>query len=370
MAAGDGRRGDHGRPAGRPRPTRSTPRSSSGRPFVVDVKVNRDTAVPLIGTWQFPPIVQAEPTFGRRRWSPEPGSSSTSRSRRSSGRSASSRRSCSTPSTRRVGGVLIKGPSGTGKSTAVRGLAELLPEIDVVADCPFSCDPAAPCCGLQPARATELPVVRRRRRIVDLPLNATEDRVAGSVDVARALKRGRAGARAGPARGGEPRDPLRRRDQPPRRPPDGHPARRGGARRQRRRARGRLDLAPGAVPARRDDERGGGRAAAADRRPDRAARSRSRRSREPDARAEIMRRREAFTADPPRWLPRVGGRAGRAARAASPRRRSCSRRCACRTRSTRRSRGSSSAPASRATAPTSRSSSARRRSPRSTAATR
>ena len=44
-----------------------------------------------------------------------------------------------------VGGVLIEGPSGTGKSTAVRGLAALLPEIDVVADCPFSCDPAAPC---------------------------------------------------------------------------------------------------------------------------------------------------------------------------------------------------------------------------------
>ena len=42
-----------------------------------------------------------------------------------------------------VGGVLIVGPAGTGKSTAVRGLAELLPEIDVVADCPFSCSPAA-----------------------------------------------------------------------------------------------------------------------------------------------------------------------------------------------------------------------------------
>ena len=39
---------------------------SSGRPTVLDVKVNRDTAVPLIGTWQFPPIVQAEPTFGKR----------------------------------------------------------------------------------------------------------------------------------------------------------------------------------------------------------------------------------------------------------------------------------------------------------------
>src|SRR2546425_3099797 len=87
-----------------------------------------------------------------------------------------------------VGGVLVKGPSGTGRSTAVRGLAELLPEIDVVADCPFSCDPAAPCPSCQTRE--ERPVARRRRRIVDLPLNATEDRVAGSVDIARALKEG------------------------------------------------------------------------------------------------------------------------------------------------------------------------------------
>jgi Mg-chelatase subunit ChlI len=87
-----------------------------------------------------------------------------------------------------VGGVLIVGPAGTGKSTAVRGLAELLPEIDVVADCPFSCDPVDPC-PICLAR-DELPVARRRRRIVDLPLNATEDRVAGTVDIARALKEG------------------------------------------------------------------------------------------------------------------------------------------------------------------------------------
>jgi Mg-chelatase subunit ChlI len=91
-----------------------------------------------------------------------------------------------------VGGVLVAGPSGTGKSTAVRGLAALLPEIDVVADCSFSCDPARPCpaCVARVERGEELPVVVRRARIVTLPLNATEDRVAGSIDIARALREG------------------------------------------------------------------------------------------------------------------------------------------------------------------------------------
>jgi len=88
--------------------------------------------------------------------------------------------------------VLIEGPSGTGKSTAVRGLAALLPEIDVVADCPFSCDPAEPCrvCASRRDAGEELAVARRRIRVVTLPLNATEDRVAGSVDIARALREG------------------------------------------------------------------------------------------------------------------------------------------------------------------------------------
>jgi Mg-chelatase subunit ChlI len=88
-----------------------------------------------------------------------------------------------------VGGLLVSGPSGTAKSTAVRALAELLPEIDVVADCPFMCDPAAPACPSCTSRA-ELPVRRRRRRVVTLPLNATEDRVAGTIDMARALTDG------------------------------------------------------------------------------------------------------------------------------------------------------------------------------------
>jgi len=95
--------------------------------------------------------------------------------------------------------VLIAGPSGTGKSTAVRGLAALLPEIDVVADCPFSCDPVRPCaaCLDRRDRGEELPVVSRRTRIVTLPLNATEDRVAGSVDIAKALREGVAALQPG-----------------------------------------------------------------------------------------------------------------------------------------------------------------------------
>jgi Mg-chelatase subunit ChlI len=91
-----------------------------------------------------------------------------------------------------IGGLLIKGQSGTAKSTAVRGLAALLPEIDVVADCAWSCSPVEPCrsCAARVAEGAELPVVTRRRRIVTLPLNATEDRVAGTVDIARALREG------------------------------------------------------------------------------------------------------------------------------------------------------------------------------------
>ena len=91
-----------------------------------------------------------------------------------------------------IGGLLVKGPSGTAKSTAVRGLAALLPEIEAVADCPWSCSPLDPCrpCAERGSEGAELPRVRRRRRIVNLPLNATEDRVAGTIDIGRALREG------------------------------------------------------------------------------------------------------------------------------------------------------------------------------------
>ncbi|MCD6505119.1 magnesium chelatase subunit D family protein [Candidatus Poribacteria bacterium] len=92
-------------------------------------------------------------------------------------------------------GVLIKGERGTAKSTAVRALADLLPDIEVVADCPFNCHPTdrSMQCGLCAERAEageELPVIRRKMRVVDLPLGATEDRIAGTLDIEKALKEG------------------------------------------------------------------------------------------------------------------------------------------------------------------------------------
>ena len=94
-----------------------------------------------------------------------------------------------------IGGVLIRGERGTAKSTAARALAALLPEIDVVADCPFRCDPhdaRALCdrCRERVAAGETLPVARRRTRMVDLPVSATEDRVVGTLDIERAIQLG------------------------------------------------------------------------------------------------------------------------------------------------------------------------------------
>lgn len=94
-----------------------------------------------------------------------------------------------------VGGVLIRGEKGTAKSTAVRSLAFLLPEIDVVKDCRFNCNPHEPeemChgCKARIDKGEKLDVMSRRMRVVDLPLGATEDRVVGSIDIERAIKEG------------------------------------------------------------------------------------------------------------------------------------------------------------------------------------
>lgn len=91
-----------------------------------------------------------------------------------------------------IGGVLLMGHRGTAKSTAVRGLSELLPAIAVVADCVYRCDPKEPCAECTDrARAGErLSSEVRRVEVVELPLGATEDRVCGSINLERVLKDG------------------------------------------------------------------------------------------------------------------------------------------------------------------------------------
>ncbi|GAB6148731.1 ATP-binding protein [Stetteria hydrogenophila] len=95
-----------------------------------------------------------------------------------------------------IGGVLLRGDKGTGKSTMVRAFANVLPEIEVVADCPFNCNPRNPLemcdnCYRRYMRGEELPVARRKMRVVDLPLSVTIDRLVGTVDVERFLREGR-----------------------------------------------------------------------------------------------------------------------------------------------------------------------------------
>jgi magnesium chelatase subunit I len=90
-----------------------------------------------------------------------------------------------------VGGVLVFGDRGTGKSTAIRALAALLPEIEVRAGCPCNCDPKSgrdaclDACRDRPETIARAPVP-----MVDLPLGATEDRIVGALDLERALTTG------------------------------------------------------------------------------------------------------------------------------------------------------------------------------------
>ncbi|MFI5611751.1 putative cobaltochelatase [Amycolatopsis sp. NPDC051903] len=90
-----------------------------------------------------------------------------------------------------VGGVLVRGEKGTAKSTMVRALAGLLPELDVVDGCRFSCDPVAPdpVCPDGP-HAAGAPAHRRPARLVELPVGAAEDRVVGSLNLEKALAAG------------------------------------------------------------------------------------------------------------------------------------------------------------------------------------
>jgi magnesium chelatase subunit D len=94
-----------------------------------------------------------------------------------------------------IGGVLICGRRGTGKSTAVRALPSLLPPLSGVADCPYFCDPAASgqmcsTCRERSARGEGLPLAIKPVPLVTLPLNASEDRVAGGIDLSNTLEQG------------------------------------------------------------------------------------------------------------------------------------------------------------------------------------
>lgn len=91
-----------------------------------------------------------------------------------------------------IGGVLIMGHRGTGKSTAVRALADLLPQISVVEGCPYNCDPGdeRDLCD-QCGEGGALTAKRSAVPVVELPLGATEDRVCGTIDIERALSSGR-----------------------------------------------------------------------------------------------------------------------------------------------------------------------------------
>jgi len=82
----------------------------------------------------------------------------------------------------KIGGVMIMGDRGTGKSTTVRALVDLLPEIDIIANDPFNSDPNEGPGNLETAKI-KIPMI-------DLPLGATEDRVCGTIDIEKALTEG------------------------------------------------------------------------------------------------------------------------------------------------------------------------------------
>jgi magnesium chelatase subunit I len=95
----------------------------------------------------------------------------------------------------KIGGVMIMGDRGTGKSTTIRALADLLPEIDVVENDPFNSHPSDPDLMSDSVRQMleeqgSLPISHKKVIMVDLPLGATEDRVCGTIDIEKALSEG------------------------------------------------------------------------------------------------------------------------------------------------------------------------------------
>lgn len=95
----------------------------------------------------------------------------------------------------KIGGVMIMGDRGTGKSTTIRALADLLPQIEVVADDPFNSHPSdadlmSDAVRQQLQQEAEVPITHKKVPMVDLPLGATEDRVCGTIDIEKALSEG------------------------------------------------------------------------------------------------------------------------------------------------------------------------------------
>ncbi len=95
-----------------------------------------------------------------------------------------------------IGGILVSGHKGTGKSTAARALVNVLPQIEVVRDCPYNCGPAdaevlCPSCSQALRDGRTLETVRRPMPLVELPLSATEDRVIGTLHIEQVLKTGK-----------------------------------------------------------------------------------------------------------------------------------------------------------------------------------
>lgn len=94
-----------------------------------------------------------------------------------------------------LGGVLIKGEKGTAKSTAVRAIADLLPAMEAIKDCPFRCDPSEPhtlCekCAESLMDGAPLSTHSIKMKVVELPVSATEDRVVGTLDIEHAIQCG------------------------------------------------------------------------------------------------------------------------------------------------------------------------------------
>ncbi|MCW3992309.1 MAG: ATP-binding protein, partial [Candidatus Bathyarchaeota archaeon] len=101
-----------------------------------------------------------------------------------------------------IGGVLISGPKGSGKSLLVRAFSQVLPDIEYVAGCPFSCSPEdltnmCPSCLARFEDGEELPAARATMRIVQVPLSVTDDMLLGSINLDRAMEEGVRSLRSG-----------------------------------------------------------------------------------------------------------------------------------------------------------------------------